>query len=668
MASSAVSAWSSSAHRGVCAAPRGPGTKDSSFSGYNPTGRNTYSTATVSLQTDTWHTTSDVLSTGDLRPDNFYTAGRAEELVAGLSQAFGDIGKEQQGSGASLSSNSTKLETGTVTYQAQFFSGVWRGELNAYAVDPNTGALSTSPIWSAGSHLPGWASRNIHFHYPAGTGSAAHPLFTWDTLDASQKTALASATIVNYLRGDRSQEIPTGTLRKRDGLIGDIVQSQPVYVGQPIAQIYSAGFTGASAYGAFVTDQSTRNAIIYVGANDGMLHGFNAGTGAETYAFIPNRVILNGLKTLSQPSYTHHYFVDGELTVADVYIGSAWKTVLIGTLGRGGPGLFALDVTDPNNVQFLWEKTATEIPALGRNLGKPVVAQVADGDWRVILGNGLDSADGKAQLVMVKINDGTVYTVDTTVGGANGLSAVYTWDTNADGFIDTAYAGDLKGNLWRFTGLSSTATILKLFEAKDATADTNPQPITAAPLIGRNPDTGERWVFFGTGQYLNEDDLGNKKIQTWYGLIDAGTLVTGRGELTARNILAEGTINGFGARVIDNAIAGDMTGKKGWFIDLVSPVNGAEGERMVVPNLFQGRVLIGTTRIPDSSDPCSPTGRCFVMAIDPFNGARLDRTFFDFTGDSLFNDSDKLAVNNKLEIVSGIGFGSGANNPILELN
>ena len=623
-----------------------------------------------------WHTNGETLTpfgprgSGQAsfrRPDNFFTAGEAPEMVQSLRRAFANIAAEMTGSGASLAANSTKLETGTTTFQAQFFSGVWRGELNAFSVDPDTGELLSPALWRASNNIPAWASRQIYVHNPEG-GSAAerYRLFTWSNLGPSQRTALDSENLVNYLRGERANEAPDGPFRVRSGLLGDIVHSQPIFVGRPNARLHAgAAFTGAASYASFVAAQSSRRGMVYVGANDGMLHGFDAATGAEVYAFIPNRVIHNELRSLASQDYEHRYFVDGELTVADVYFtgGSpGWRTVLVGTLGRGGPGLFALDVTDPNNVQFLWEKSAAEIPDLGRNIGKPVIAQVANGDWRVILGNGPDNVGEQAQLVMVGVQNGTVTTVNTGAAGDNGLSAVFTWDTTADGFADTAFAGDLQGNLWRFRNLAGGTTVMKLFEAVDGTG--TPQPITAAPLVGRNPDTGARWVFFGTGRYLGPLDPADMQVQTWYGITDSETSMVLRSELVGRSILAEGQINGFGARVIEEGTADQLIGRKGWYIDLQSPVGGIEGERMVVPNQFQGRVLVGTTRIADASDICRPTGRGFVMAINPFTGARLDRTFFDFTRDSLFNDDDKLLVDGELVIVSGIGFASSPNNPI----
>jgi type IV pilus assembly protein PilY1 len=622
----------------------------------------------TSLQEGWWHTNNETLTpfggrgNGQAefpRPDNFFVAGEADAMVSSLNQAFANIVAEMSGSGASLASNATKLDTGAQTFQAQFTSGRWNGELYSYDVDPDTGELASSPNWQASTNIPTWNSRNIYFN----DGSGNHTSFNWGNLNITQTTELVSEEITNYLRGDRSNEQPDGSFRTRTRVLGDIVHSQPIYVGQPNPLAYAgATFTGASSYGTFASTQATRTPIIYVGANDGMLHGFNASNGIENYAFIPNKAIMNNLKSLSDPNYSHTYFVDGEMTVADVYYGGSWKTILVGTMGRGGPGIFALNITDPDNVDLLWEKTASDISALGRNIGKPIIAQIANGDWRVILGNGPDNASGYAQLIMVSISSGTATTINTNVGSSNALTAVFTWDTTGDSFMDTAYAGDLKGNLWRFNSLASTSTVQKIFQAKDASDQA--QAITAAPLVGRNPDTGDRWVFFGTGKYLHESDLTSTDTQTWYGIIDSGSLIAGRDDLEARDILAEGTIGDYAARVIEEPSDNDMSGDEGWYMDLVSPVNGSEGERMVVPNKFQGRVLIGTTRIPDSSDVCRPTGRGFVMAIDPFTGARLDRTFFDFTGDDLFNTDDLLMVDGVPTVASGIGFPSGVNNPI----
>ncbi|MET0279740.1 MAG: PilC/PilY family type IV pilus protein [Steroidobacteraceae bacterium] len=618
-----------------------------------------------------WWTSGEVLSNGQQRPENFYVASEADKMVESLTRAFAKIAAEASGSASSLAANSTRLDTDTRTFQAQFFSGSWRGELNAYTVALD-GTLSSGPVWRASSVLAGttWSSRDIRVN-AGGTLRA----FTFDNLTGAQQTALGSLDVVDYLRGNRTKEEAQsgGTLRTRTGILGDIVNSTPVYVGAPNGRLYAgATFSGASAYATFAAGAaSTRTQVVYVGSNDGMLHAFNSTTGAEIFAFVPSASIAGGLVQYSNPDYEHRYFVDGEVTAADVYdtTTSSWKTVLVGTMGRGGPGVFALDVTNPAAPALLWEKTAAEVPALGKNIGRPVIAQVANGDWRVLVGNGPGSTASPgavARLVMIGLTGAGVGTTTVVTppetSTVNGMTAVLARDSNADGFTDTAYAGDLRGNLWKISNLATTPTSLLLYQARDAS--NNVQPITAAPLVGRHPTTAQLWVFFGTGQYLNENDLTNSAVQTWYGIKDNSATIGGRGNLVDRDITVETTLAGSKVRVIEAGNASELDTTYGWYIDLVSPVSGVEGERMVVPNRFQGSALVGTTRIPEQGDPCAPGGRGFIMAIDPFTGARLTSTFFDVSGDSLFNNSDMLCDANGCTPVSGLGFESSPNNPI----
>ncbi|HZX76298.1 pilus assembly protein [Lysobacter sp.] len=631
---------------------------------------------TQPLDPSWWHSNTDYLTSGANggttstvtnypRADNFYVASEADKMIESLTKAFKQIAAEVSGSSASLAANSTRLESGAMAYQARFYSPSWRGELSAYALDPTTGGFSADPVWNAGDMLgkKAWTERKIYVHNPQAAAGKRYQLATWDALGAAQQSALGEQKVLDYLRGDRTNE---GVFRTRQSVLGDIVHSQPVYVGQPDARLYyGAGFDGAADYVKFAEDQAQRLGVVYVGANDGMLHAFNAETGEEVYAFMPAAAINADLKSLTSPDYEHRFFVDGEVTVADVYskADKEWKTILVGSMGRGGKAVFALDVTDPEAVKFLWEKNATDVAALGNVLGKPIIAQVANGDWQVLIGNGPNSSTGTAQLVMIGVESGTVTTVSTGVSGDNGLSAVDAWDKDRDGFYDTVYGGDLAGNLWRFTGVGKgTAKAEKMFEAVGP--DSNVQPITAAPLIMMNTETRDVWVYVGTGRYLGSGDVANKDVQSWYGLMDKGAAITGRTDLVESEILAEVAKGDLLARVTSELKGADLAGKSGWYMDLVSPVNGKEGERMVVPNRFERGMLLGTTRIPDSSDVCSPGGRGFVMAIDPFTGSRPSSSFFDVNGDGKFDDKDMVKVGDKLMPASGIGFGSSPNGPI----
>lgn len=610
------------------------------------------------LQDSWWHTSSEYLTTGTggdvtmtpnnyKRPDNFYVASEADKMVASLRKAFESILDEMRGSASSFASNTTKLEYGAKTYQAQFSTSQnneWAGELNAFEVNPDTGALTNA--WSASSQMPLWGPLNT----TVVDGQAARQIYynNGGALTAFQGAISgASASLVNYMRGDSSEEQRRGgAYRNRAAVLGDIVNSQPTYVGAPNSRLYvGKSFSGANAYAGFASAAATRDDMIYVGANDGMLHAFDADTGREVFAFMP-AASISKLSRYAQPEYEHEYSVDGLLTVADAYVSGGWKTILVGSMGRGGKSVFALDITDPESPSLLWEVSGNSI---GNTLGQPIIAQVANGDWRVLLGNGPNSASGSAQLVMITLSDGTVRSIDTGVSGDNGLSGVNAWSVAGDGIVDTVYAGDLKGNLWRFEDLlSGSGTVEALFQAGAG------KPITAAPLVAKDPATLSTWVFVGTGSYLNSQDMSDDSVQSWYGLIDRGDLITtGLREL---DILAEGVIGEFAVRTIEEHAS---AGLNGWVMDLVSPVNGEEGERMVVPNFFRGLSLVGTTRIPDASDVCDPSGRGFTMVIDPFTGSRLPSTVFDVNGDGVFDENDMLDG----KPVSGIGYNSGPNNP-----
>lgn len=582
-----------------------------------------------------------------MRPRNFYAAADATRMISSLRLAFERILDEIVGSGGGFAANTTVLEAGAKTFQARFRvdGASWSGDLQAYDVDVNTGALT--PSWLASGALPDWEDRNIWIN-----SGGFRRFENRSNLSGPHQSELSSQDVVDYLRGDRGNEAPGGTLRRRAGVIGDIVNSEPVFVGAPNPRLFlGAGFSGAASYQAFAADNAARRQVVYVGANDGMLHAFDADDGEEVFAFIPSVAVDAGLGEYADPAFEHRYFVDGELTVADVFdtTSDEWKTILVGTMGRGGRGMFALDVTDPDNVGFLWERSSTHISALGNNLGKPIIAQVDDGEWRVFLGNGPNGSD-TAQLISLDVFTGFGSTLTTGVGGDNGLSGVNLWSSVPSGFTDTAYAGDLAGNLWKFDLATGVPT--KLFTA-GAT-----QPISATPLVSRRPGTNETWVFFGTGRYLNEADLANEDRQAWYGVIDRGSEVL-KDTLREMKILAEGEIEGVAVRGIQQEDA--ITSGNGWYMDLVSPVAGEEGERMVVPNKFRGRALIGTTRIPDAVDPCSPSGRGFIMAIDPFSGGRLPGgSFFDVDGDGSFDET----IGEPPIPVSGIGTPSGPNSPI----
>ena len=643
------------------------------------------------------------LNNGNFRlPNNMYLANNGQAMIDGLNAAFQKIADDISGSGGSFASNSTKLETGSRTYQAKYASNGWGGQLIASDVNVANGTLT--PIWDASDwlgHAPGqpkvnttaptwdFTQRKVLYN---DSGTLSQFITNWDdyanlTIPTVTKPAgLSSVTNdqLRYLLGERLHERQSTSpgskreFRNRRGMLGDIVNSQPVYVGRPSANLHRNDPT----YAAFAAARASRTPVVYVGANDGMLHAFQApdaaddtnaaNGGRELFAFMPTEAM--GVLTQSNPAtnrypywhpeYDHAYSVDGELTVADVKHGDTWKTVLVGTMGRGGKSVFALDVTDPAEPALLWEKGAADVPSLGNVLGRPLIAQVGEGDWRVFLGNGPNNDDDESALVMFDVISGDDTVIDTGATGSQGLSAVNVWDAHGateddvrDGLFDTVYAGDMGGNMWKFKLGAGTATLL--FAAGDT------QPITAAPLVASNPySPPDTWLFFGTGQYLSMADINeaaNANVQSWYGVIDRGEEVE-KSTLNQVAITAQDSVG----RVIERAGA---AGTNGWYIDLQSPEEAegtiaARGERMVLPNFFQGMVLIGTTRFPDSTDPCAPAGKGFTMAIDPFTGGRLSNAFFDINQRDGVGDEGDYHNGDTDTPYSGIAYDSGPNNPI----
>lgn len=634
-----------------------------------------------SLPESLWWTSGETLTTNknteNKRPDNFFAANGPEGMINSLTQAFRNIQLEQRGGSSSLSLSRTEPNKDAMVFQANYVSGAWTGNLYGYKVDKQTQTISSEPEWDAESQLPMWTDRKVYINNGG--------LKDFKTHGASIQGL--SQDQVDYLLGDDSK-VKENNFRKRASILGDIVNSQPVYVGSPRIDAFSTRtFPGTDSYAEWARSKQ-RTPVVYVGGNDGMLHGFDAESGKELFAFIPAAVVQNGLAELSNRNYLHRYFVDGEITVADVYINNSWRTVLVGTLGAGGVGknrssthnaIYALDITDPNAVNLLWEKSSDDIknangvPALGVSLGKPVIIQNTSNQWRVVLGNGPnsgDTAEGKissASLISLDLFAGNAVVTQVPSELDNGLSAIRAWDSNGDGLTDTLYAGDLNGNLWKFDASTNAPNPKKLFSATDPSGA--PQPITSLPLVGISPYDRSTWVFFGTGLYLSTKDAVNDQVQSWYGIKDNSTLGKTRTSLLERKIIKDVALTTEGhikvARVIDSGTRAELEDKEGWHLDFYNmqgeqPL--ATGERMITPNRFQGGALTGVTRNPNAHDPCAIDGAGMTMALDPFTGARLPDNYFDVNEDgeiTATGEEDMVEIGGRKFIVSGVGFDTG---------
>lgn len=596
----------------------------------------------------------------------FFSADKPDDLNKAFVSILSSIQANSSRASAPAQSSS-KLTTDTVIYQAGFNTLDWTGTLTAYQLNSTTGAIA-STLWEASEVLPAHGSRNILTWKPS-TGGVA---FQWANLSTDQQAALGGlSTLVSYLRGDASME---GTWRRRSSKLGDIINSDPVFVAAADYgyEALPSGTPGADTYRTFVNGtKRTRTKMLYVGANDGMLHGFRASDGVELLAFIPNEAIVNqGLANLKEPTYSHRYYVDGSPFAGDAYLNSAWKTVLVGGMGAGGKSVFALDVTDPDNFaagNVMWEYT--DAADLGYTFGQPIIVRLNNGEWAAVFGNGVNSGNHRAVLYVVNLADGTlIKKIDTGVGNAttqNGLSTPVGYDPNQDRVTDIFYAGDLQGNVWKFDLSSAdpadwgiayddgqpTPAPMPLFRARNASGQA--QPITAPLELGRAPagQSGGLMVYFGTGRFLATGDnvVSGAQTQSFYGVYDNGTAIAAsdRSTLQQQTILTATTGFGFEVRVTsDNPVV--YASQRGWYMDLT-----ATGERVVsAPLLRHGRVVF-VTLIP-SADPCNFGGDSWLMEVNAENGDRPDASVFDFTGEGEFTSADYVTHAGNSVPISGL--------------
>ncbi|UBB26158.1 pilus assembly protein [Pseudoxanthomonas japonensis] len=570
---------------------------------------------------DLWH--AAVNGRGD-----FIVANNTQNFVQGLQDAINTMAK-RQGSASNVTANSTSFVSDTRVYQAKYMSGSWTGELSAY--DATAAGVARNPAWEASRQFPVWSSRSV-FTW-TGTQGSTFPTSDQVTLlnQSSRLVAPVNGTDnANYIKGDASRERKNtnGTLRNRDVLLGDIVNSSPMYV----------------------KDSET----IFVGANDGMLHAFSAISvgsgnnaipgGRELFAYVPAGVNFTDLASLSNPNYQHKYFVDGPIVVS-TRAQTGGRNYLVGALGRGGKGLFGLDVTDPARFRATdvkWELTSGT--HMGNVLGEPLIVTLNDTNHTkaIVVGNGINSTSGNAVLFVINIATGAVIqTIDTGVSGDNGMAAPRGWDENGDGTVDYIYAGDMRGNLWKFDFTGATASIA--FSGQPMFTTASGQPITTGLALAREPQSGRRWVFVGTGSFISEDDVDNTTTQSVYALIDSSSEPIGRDDLISRDIVVTGTMNGSVVRGFETH-GGLVDTAKGWYLNLGTPT---AGERVVSRPAILGKVLIFSSIIPPQDDnPCAAGGSGFLNAIDAFTGTSTSKTFFDANNDGTVNSSDQIANGN----------------------
>ncbi|MCQ4323709.1 PilC/PilY family type IV pilus protein [Pseudomonas stutzeri] len=600
-------------------------------------------------------------------PDNYFLVTNALTLKDQLTKAFDDIMQRNSSvTSPTISTEGSSTADGTFAYTTSFDVDPWSGTLkkvNTRIPGQGDGEWTTDTTLSS-------TGRNIKF---ARNGTLAS--FSWSNLSEAQQALLNTAP-----NGTTDSLGQTRVGQIRGSKLGDIVNSSPLLVAGANYAISNANYLeGSDSYAAYRSGQAGHSTI-YVGANDGMLHAFDAKTGEERFAFIPSAVIKN-LPVLTTEDYgqeggtPHRYFVDGSPVARDVYYNGQWHKVLLGSLGAGGRSVFALDVTDPDSPELLWEFSNEDDSDMGYSVPTPGIFRLHNGDWAALVPNGYDSGGNAAVLFVLKIETGEVITKLTATpvledgesvdSLANGLSRLMGFDINNDGIVDYAYAGDLLGNLWRFdlidTGAdnpfidSATAADFKvsfggapLYVTRNEAGER--QPITAAPLLTRHPSGLGYIVTFGTGRYLTALDKSNTDQQSLYGIWDRKTA----GQATSSSLsdsksrsnlveqmFTETTFNGRKAyslsrNTIDwydgGGTADSNVDKWGWYIDFPE-----DGERLVYNMRMLGNTQLLTTITP-SEDPCEAGLTGTAYGINSTTGGATLYSTFDLDGDGAYDE------------------------------
>jgi type IV pilus assembly protein PilY1 len=685
--------------------------KYGSFSSSTKQSNGSYSEVALPTATDSWDKfKSDGTSGADGIPDGYYLARRPDLLEDQLRQALDSLAKN---SNAAPAVSSSQLISEGLKYIAKFDSTTVEGNIEAYQVD-DLGYFATDPTWRAGQLLQirtsgglgdkGESRKIITNNGNPNSAAAATTggfAFRWSSLPAPYQTLMTTSStnmltatnaglVVDYMRGDQSKENASTGLRVRsDNLLGPVVNATPWIQNPPSANYSELNFPG---YRAFSTAQKSRQKLLWVSANDGMLHAFNPkplisdGGGSEIFAYVPgslaNRLAelplqrtggrtryggANFVNDTSEhlPQGTVWPYVDGNPYTGDVCLTSGstcslWKTFAISTLGRGGRAIFALDVTDvsvlgaaeaannPSTI-FKWQFTSDDDADLGyvvddismstvSGQASPIV-KLNNGKFAIMFGNGQKSTSGKAVLFLLYVDGPDPTTASWTgryakivadSGSGNGLSTPSWVDLDGNGTADVAYAGDLKGNMWKFNLTSATpsdwdifyksgSTNKPLFTAKDGTTAL---PITTAPEIIYPPFDG-LIVAFGTGNSFESTDYPNTSVsQKLYGIWDrpdfAGVtpvralptnLTTLRARTFTRQSSGSVVITGTSTEV-------NWSTDDGWYINLP----GSSEMILSDPVMQAGALVVTSVRPTTNTDNCSDTPSVTLYAFDPLSG------------------------------------------------
>lgn len=642
---------------------------------------------------------------GDGDPDNYFPVTNAGELKDQLSAAF-DLAYDGSVSSTSSVFSSDYLTSGTLVYQSAFEEVTWSGDIDAYEADED-GVYPTTATWNAAEQLDfkTVSERKIFTRQNDATGNVFEFVATNLTTLISNSLSFTSSqllsllgdssgtdveklaylnAVVNYTRGDRSHESDTTYgFRERTGILGDIINSTPYLVGSS-------------------NNHDVGKEVLVFGANDGMVHILDAATGDELAAYIPSGV-YDALGNMVDSAYIHEYSVDGGINAySDETDEADISTTLVGRLGLGVQGLYAIDVSDmttPTADMMKWEitTTTTGFDGLGYSIAAPTMATLATGDVGVIFSNGYNSSDDDGALYIANLTDGSLIkklsvgtqSDPTGLDRANALAEPAIIDENGDGIADYIYAGDLFGNMWVFD-ISSDDTSNwgvktndsgPLFTAYSPTIENGaymPQSITSRPSVSRHPDGVALLISFGTGKYVESEDtdVDDQATQTFYVIADQldGTSITASRDTTNGNQFTNTSsvidkLSNLQVQSIEeesdtnrllstNTVNWDVV--SGFYLDLVNTEEGNTenyGERQVGNSSVLSNKVTFITIIPNE-DSCTAGGTGWYMSLNLYTGQTWDLgSAVEDDPDTNVDESLEIPTDSSNTFLDGIGTG-----------
>lgn len=587
-------------------------------------------------------------------PRNFAIANTPENMITALKNAFTSAGKytdpSQTAYGLTTEVDEVlDLSKAPLVLQSAFNFTDLSGDLIAKQVswDAANSRLALIEKWRASAVLNAqfrnggnWGARQVYT-------KNGHSTVPFNATTAGSLTGFAAgatsagvnvADVANYILGDASKEVD-GSWRKRTSLIGTIVNSSSRAILTPKQNPRGCSYDNYSA----VTQRVMHYAVA---ANDGMLHIVND-TGREVFAYIPTTALPKLAATVAKDA-THEYLNDGSPVLSETCVNGKAKSVLVGSAGRGGASVYAMDVTDlsnPNASNVMWEFSNADDSDLGLTISTPSITRTttdANSTPMVIVSSGYNNADDEGYLFIL---DGSNTSGSWTAGtnyqkirlGKSGVGTPFVFDQDGDGVPERVYVGDLEGKLWRIDYDAANKTWTVAYGGNPMFVGA--APITSAPYAYNR--AGKVYVVVGTGQYLNESGF-TPSVQNYaYGLFDEdnATASIGVGDLLEQTIGTD-TVIEKAVKTLYNISNNELKpNHRGWSLKLLP------GQVIASNALIRGGKLAEFTAIRrtdgSAGNICQINGSTSIISLDLIDGSEYDKPIFDSNRDGSIDEKDK---------------------------